>query len=131
MQASPSTPGRFSSGRVAGTLMVGGAASAWDTWGLFFRSAEAFGPIRPAVEAFLVFLASLIVLVPLALRRRSRQARPLRAWGGVLFIGCGDAANALLFFWAMQKTTLAVAVLSPATPSGHTAETAGQHDPDR
>jgi drug/metabolite transporter (DMT)-like permease len=95
--------------------MVSVAASLWGTWSLFFRPAESHGPISAALETFVVFSASFVVATPFALRERPGTRRPLSAWLLVALIGVTDALNALFFFWAMQKTTLAVAVLTHYT----------------
>jgi DME family drug/metabolite transporter len=63
----------------------------------------------------------LVTMVPFAVfaRRRavargtvSATSRPRAAWLLLLFLGLSDAGNALCFFGAMQKTSVAVAVLS-------------------
>lgn len=92
--------------------MIALAASAWGTWSLFFRPAEAMGGVSPALEAFVIYATILGATAPLALRDRPRRRRPLRAWLLLGIQGVFDALNGLLFFWAMQKTTLAVAVLT-------------------
>jgi len=92
--------------------MIAAAACSWGTWSLFFRPAEAYGRVTPALEAFVVFSTILVVSAPLALRDRPRRRRPPAAFVWLGLSGVFDALNALLFFWAMQKTTLAVAVLS-------------------
>lgn len=95
-----------------GYLKVALAASLWGTWSLFFKPAERLHPIAPAVEAFIVFSVILVAVSPSAWRGRPRRRRSARAWAGMVWLGVGDALNALLFFWAMQRASLAVAVLS-------------------
>ncbi len=99
-------------GAVGGYARVALAASLWGTWSLFFRPAERIQRIAPALEAFIVFAVILIAVAPGAWRDRPARYRGPRAWGAILALGVGDAFNALLFFWAMQKASLAVAVLS-------------------
>ncbi len=99
-------------GRTRGALMIALAAGSWGTWSLFFRPAEACGGVNAALEAFVVFATIFVASLPLALRERLRVRRPLRVWALLGLQGVFDAANALLFFWAMQKTSLAVAVLT-------------------
>lgn len=92
--------------------MVALAACLWGTWSLFFRPAERMQPIAPAMEAFIVYSVILISVAPGAWRDRPATRRSARAWLAMVALGVGDAFNALLFFWAMQKASLAVAVLS-------------------
>src|SRR5687767_13026457 len=92
--------------------MVGGAASLWGTWSLFFRPAEAYGGVTPALEVFVVFGVVFLISAPFALREHPGRARPPSAWVLLGVSGVLDALNALFFFWAMQTTTLAVAVLT-------------------
>mgnify|MGYP003412028134 FL=1 len=60
----------------------------------------------------MVFATILVVTAPLAIADRVRAPRPRHAWALLGLQGVFDALNALLFFWAMQKATLAVAVLT-------------------
>lgn len=92
--------------------MVGGAAALWGTWSLFFRPAERAQPVSPALEAVVVFAAVLAIVGPTTLRERAPAPRPRAAWLGLAALGVGDALNNLLFFAAMQRAPLAVAVLS-------------------
>ncbi|MBI3200244.1 MAG: DMT family transporter [Myxococcales bacterium] len=100
------------SGSARGAAMIAAAAAAWGTWSLFFRPAEARGGVDAPLEVFVVFGVILITTAPLAIRDRPGVRRPLAAWALLGLQGVFDAANALLFFWAMQRTTLAVAVLT-------------------
>jgi drug/metabolite transporter, DME family len=95
-------------------LQIAFAAALWGTWSLFFRPAERISPIAPALEAFVVFAVMLMVTTPWALRARARctERRPPRAWLAVAVLGLFDAMNALLFFSAMQHTSLSIAVLT-------------------
>jgi drug/metabolite transporter (DMT)-like permease len=95
-----------------GYLKVAAAACLWGTWSLFFKPAERLHTVAPAVEAFIVFSVILVAVAPNAWRDRPARRRNARAWAGMIWLGVGDALNALLFFWAMQRASLAVAVLS-------------------
>ena len=97
--------------RLAGYAMVAVAATGWGLWSLFFRPAEAISVVHPALQALIVFGAQGIVTLPAGLRGIAK-ARPKSAWVAVAYLGVGDALNAALFFAAMQKSSLAVAVLS-------------------
>jgi drug/metabolite transporter (DMT)-like permease len=92
--------------------MIALAAASWGTWSLFFRPAEARGGVDAPLEVFVVFATILVVTAPLAIADRVRAPRPRHAWALLGLQGVFDALNALLFFWAMQKATLAVAVLT-------------------
>jgi len=97
---------------LGGYARIAIAASLWGTWSLFFRRAERIQRIAPALEAFIVFAVILIAVAPGAWRDRPAVRRTGRAWLAIAVLGVGDAINALLFFWAMQRTSLAIAVLS-------------------
>jgi drug/metabolite transporter (DMT)-like permease len=90
-----------------GVLMVLAAAAAWGTWGAFLRPTHLPG----LVTGPLVFALMGGWLLPAALRsppaRWDRVAIALLAANAVL-----DAVNVLTFFEALQRTTIAVAVLT-------------------
>lgn len=95
-----------------GSLLIAGAASLWGTWSLCFRSAERLAPdLTAPTEAFIVFAVMLCALAPFAVQRHI-TTRSLRAWLLLLGLGVSDALNCLCFFGAMQRTTVAVAVLT-------------------
>ena len=91
--------------------MVATAAALWGTWSLFLRPAEKISPLDPTLEAFLMFATMTITVTPYALRDRPRRARSRRAFALIIALGATDALNVLCFFAAMQKGSLAVAVL--------------------
>jgi drug/metabolite transporter (DMT)-like permease len=95
-----------------GYLMIAAAASLWGTWSLFLRPAERISPLDPAIETFVLFATIAAMTLPLALRERTPTRRPSRSWALMIAVGATDAANVGCFFWAMQKGSLAVAVLS-------------------
>ncbi len=107
-----STTGRAREPRAFGYARIAIAASLWGTWSLFFRPAERMQRIAPALEAFIVFAVILIAVAPGAWRDRPAARRSTSAWLAIAVLGAGDAINALLFFKAMQVTSLAIAVLS-------------------
>jgi DME family drug/metabolite transporter len=106
----------------AGSALVVVAAALWGCWSLCFRTAERLAPsLTAATESAVVFVVMLLAMLPLALQARrfapvaadaDRPARTRAAWGLLLVLGAVDAGNALCFFAAMQKTSVAVAVLS-------------------
>jgi DME family drug/metabolite transporter len=105
-----------------GSALVVAAAALWGCWSLAFKNAERLSPsLSAATESAVVFVVMLVTMVPFSvvMRRRavaagtvSATTRPAAAWALLLFLGISDAGNALCFFGAMQKTSVAVAVLS-------------------
>lgn len=98
--------------RPNGSAQLALAATLWGTWSLFFRPAEHLSNVQPALEAFVAFAVMLIVIGPLAWRSRLRQRRPNSVWIAMALVGVSNGLNALLFFSAMQKTSIAIAVLT-------------------
>jgi RarD protein len=97
--------------------MVVGAASLWGTLSLFFRNAERLAAaegatLSPATESFVFFGVVLVLLGPVSLRERPTAPPSRAAWLWLAFFSVADAGNVLLYFGAMQKTSVAVAVLS-------------------
>jgi drug/metabolite transporter (DMT)-like permease len=91
----------------------------WGTWSLFFRNAERLGPLSSHVEGSVMMGVVSLATLPIALRSRAPwlrsrgvTSRPLSLWIGLAIVGLVDAMNVLLFFKAMQLTTVAIAVLS-------------------
>jgi drug/metabolite transporter (DMT)-like permease len=95
-----------------GYAQVACAAAGWGLWSLFLRPAERVRAIAPALETFLMFAAVAVGVLPMALRERRALPRPAAAWAGMVMLGLCDATNCLCFFWAMQRSSLAVAVLT-------------------
>ena len=94
-----------------GYAMVAIAASLWGLWSLFLRPAERISALDPAFETFLMFTTMAVTVTPFALRDRPRAPRSRRSWTLMIALGATDGANVGCFFWAMQKGSLAVAVL--------------------
>ncbi|HEY4224028.1 MAG TPA: EamA family transporter, partial [Myxococcota bacterium] len=97
----------------------------WGLWSLCFRTAEhlSSAPLSGGLESFVVYLTMFVALTPFALadtRARSRDpsSSSLRApvrpgdIALLLFLGATDGLNGLCYFSALQKTTVAVAVLT-------------------
>jgi drug/metabolite transporter (DMT)-like permease len=92
---------------------VATAAITWGTWALFLRPAA----VDPRWTSPLVFAAMTVLGLPLLLRRGARlelgdRPRSRADWGWMALLGLADAANVGLFFGAMGRTTVAIAVLS-------------------
>jgi drug/metabolite transporter (DMT)-like permease len=90
------------------------AAAGWGTWSVFLRLAEAKRPIAPELETFVVLAIIATVLLPSAIRATSRRVlnRPPMDWCLVAAFGISDALNCVLYFTAMQTTSVGVAVLT-------------------
>jgi|GEM_PF-439758 len=95
-----------------GYLMVSAAALSWGTSGTFLRAAEHFQPIAAGAEVAIVFLTVGVVFGGAAWIAHHREPRPSRAWWGIVIIGVTDGLNNVLYFGAVQRTTLAIAVLT-------------------
>ena len=88
------------------------AASAWGTWPLILRHADAIKPMHAALVAVIV-MAMITVVSGIAMTRDRLPARATtRDWLGIAWLGIGDAANCFLFFKAYQVTSVAIAVLT-------------------
>jgi drug/metabolite transporter (DMT)-like permease len=86
-------------------VMVAVAATLWGSYPLFLRPAGLSGP-----QNALLTLAVMALPTPFVLRRASFRDR--RATLALVVLGLSDAANASLFFAAVQRGPLAVAVLT-------------------
>lgn len=95
-----------------GYFLVALAASAWGTWPLILRYAESLGPVPAALESMVVMLALTLLSGVLCLRDRVPVKATLRDWGGVVLLGISDALNILLYFAALKRASVAVAVLT-------------------
>ncbi|HZI11431.1 MAG TPA: DMT family transporter [Myxococcus sp.] len=85
--------------------MVAAGATLWGCYSFFLRPAGLTG----AQSALLVFLA-MSLPAPFMLRRESLRDR--RATAALAILAVGDAANAALFFAALQQGPVSVAVLT-------------------
>ncbi len=92
---------------LSGLLMVTLAAASWGTWSLFLRPTG----LPAEVTTPVIFLVMGLLPLPLALRG------PRSTWDrktvGLLFLNSAfDALNIITFFAAIERTTVAIAVLS-------------------
>ena len=92
---------------------VAAAAFGWGLWSLFLRPAALDARWATAVVMLVVGLAATPTLF-FSGARGPREGGPRRTseYGWMLALGVSDAGNALLFFAAMAKTSIAIAVLS-------------------
>ena len=90
------------------------AAASWGTWSIFLRLAQAAAPIAPQLSTFVVMATIMIVLAPLAARATQRRSAPraAREWLLIAIFGISDALNVVLYFGALQTTSVSVAVLT-------------------
>ncbi len=85
--------------------MVAVGATLWGCWSLFLRPAGLSGP-----QSALLVMGVMSLPAPFVLRRESLRDR--RATLALALVGLSDAANAALYFAAVQRGPLAVAVLT-------------------
>src|SRR5262249_13729282 len=95
----------------SGSIMVTLAAASWGMWSLFLRPTH----LPATITSPLIFFAMGVVALPLALRDARR--RPATAWNrGTLALlvanAAFDALNVITFFAAIERTTVAIAVLT-------------------
>ncbi|MBI1945091.1 MAG: DMT family transporter [Deltaproteobacteria bacterium] len=99
-----------------GSLYIAVSASLWGLWSLFFKSAErAAGavPVSAQAEAAVVLAVMLLALLPRAVRdQRSAPRRSRAEWTRLAVVGALDGLNFWCFLLAMQRTTVAIAVLT-------------------
>jgi drug/metabolite transporter (DMT)-like permease len=86
-------------------FLVAAGAILWGCWPLFLRSAGLSGP----QSALLVFV---VMSLPAPFLLRCEAWKDRKATLAVALLGLGDAANAALFFAAVQRGPVAVAVLT-------------------
>jgi drug/metabolite transporter (DMT)-like permease len=96
---------RICSGPVLGYALVAVAAILWGCWVLFLRPAGLDGGM-----AALISLVVMSLPAPFVLRRASLADRG--ATWALVIIGIADAINAALFFAALQRGPVSVAVLT-------------------
>lgn len=101
-------------GQKLGYLGVLVAAASWGTWCVFLRQAELVRPLAPQLSALIVLSTVFLVLCPLALRATQRRTRGRSRgdWWRIAAFGITDALNCVLYFSALQTTSVAVAVLT-------------------
>jgi drug/metabolite transporter, DME family len=98
--------------RYTGALLVVAGASLWGSLGAFFRTAESIHRPAPAAEAFVVFVAMLVVGAPFSLRAKGPVPKDAFTWGRLALLGACEAGSFLSYAAAMQKTSIAVASLT-------------------
>jgi drug/metabolite transporter (DMT)-like permease len=101
-------------GQKIGYLGVVVAAASWGTWCVFLRQAAGPRPLAPQLSALVVLATVFLVTSPFALRATQRQTRvrSRRDWWLLAAFGVSDALNCVLYFSALQTTSVAVAVLT-------------------
>jgi drug/metabolite transporter (DMT)-like permease len=91
-----------------GTLAVAAAACGWGLWALFLRGS---GVAPPWQSVLILGVITLAWAIP-ALRDGRGRARPLRLWALLGALAVLDAGNYVLFFAAVDRGPIAVAVLT-------------------
>jgi drug/metabolite transporter (DMT)-like permease len=93
--------------RLRDTLFVAGAASSWGLWSLVLRPTE----LPATVTGTLLFWLMVAWTLPLALRE-PRVVWTRRTWGLLAGNVVFDGINVLTFFAALDRTTVAIAVIT-------------------
>ena len=94
-----------------GTLAVSAGAIGWGLWALFLRGSG----LPPAWQSILILAVVALVWGGPALAGGGRPIagpRPLRSWADLALLGLADAGNYILFFAAVDRGPLALAVLT-------------------
>ena len=91
----------------AGLLMVTLAAASWGTWSLFLRTSG----LPATTSTPIIVLVMGVLLLPFTLRA-SRARWDRRTLGLLALYTATDTLNILAFFAALDRTTVAVAVLT-------------------
>lgn len=89
-----------------GTALVAAAATGWGSWALFLRGHG----LSPLWQSAMILLVMGLVSLPFALRGPLRH--PGRTWRGLLLLGFLDAGTGWLYFGALDRGPIAVAVLT-------------------
>ena len=97
-----------------GYVGVALAAASWGSWSIFLRLAQEAAPIAPQLSTFVVMATIMVVLAPLAASATRRRSAPraAREWLLIALFGVSDALNVVLYFGALQTTSVSVAVLT-------------------
>ncbi|HVZ31546.1 MAG TPA: DMT family transporter, partial [Polyangiaceae bacterium] len=97
-----------------GYASVALAAGSWGTWCVFLRLARSVAPVLPQLSTFVVMAIQVLVLLPSALRGLRRRLHAPSAAECALLVGFGvaDELNCMLYFAALDTTSVAVAVLT-------------------
>lgn len=93
------------SNRTSGILFIALAATAWGTWPLFTHSSPLTG-----VSIGFITLTVMSLPAPFVFRRADFADRPAVWW--LLGIGLADAANVVLYFSALSRGPVVLAVLT-------------------
>ena len=92
-----------------GTLLVALAAGGWGTWSLFLRGSG----LQPSWQSVLILVVITVGSLPAALlgARPHARARAPSLWWMLVVLGLLDAGNYVLFFSAIDRGPVGVAVL--------------------
>jgi drug/metabolite transporter (DMT)-like permease len=94
--------------RALGYALVSIAACGWGTWPLILKHA----PMAPSLQSAIMMTVLTVASLPLMLRDRVRVRAGLIDWALIAWLGIADAANVWLYFAALGRTSVAIAVLT-------------------
>jgi drug/metabolite transporter (DMT)-like permease len=98
-----------------GIAMVVVAACMWGSWPLLLRYADSKGAVPASVKTAIVMVTiALVSFAVVPFDRVKKKAAP-REWMGVVWLGVGDALNAMCLFYAYKVASVAVAALTHDT----------------
>ena len=101
--------------RRVGIAMVVVAACMWGTWPLLLRYADSKGAVPASVKTAIMMTTIAIVSFAFVPFDRVKRKAPPREWLGVVWLGVGDALNAMCLFYAYKIASVAVAALTHDT----------------
>ncbi len=101
--------------RKSGIAMVIAAACMWGSWPLFLRYADSKGAVPASVKTAIVMTVIAVTSFALVPFDRVKKKASPREWLGVVWLGVGDALNAMCLFYAYKIASVAVAALTHDT----------------
>lgn len=95
-----------------GILKVALAAALWGTWSIFLRNAERYHPVDSSALVFVCMVGVFLAFLPAVIRTPFPQEGRAKLLGLLALGGLADGVNNLSFFAAMQRTSVAIAVVT-------------------
>jgi len=101
--------------RLTGILMVVLAACMWGSWPLLLRKADSYGAVPASVKTTIMMVTIAVVSFAFVPFDRVKKKATPSQWLGVVWLGVGDALNAMCLFYAYKIASVAVAALTHDT----------------